>query len=52
MVVLSADDCVCTFVLFVVLMTCPAQGAIGGWVMLGLIFKWFPLCESSLSDTP
>ena len=29
----------------------PAQGAIG-WVMLGLVFKWFPLCEFSLDDTP
>ena len=29
----------------------PAQGAIGGWVMLGLVFKWFPLCEFSLFDT-
>ena len=31
--------------LFVVQMRCPAQGATGGWVMLGLVFKWFPLCE-------
>ena len=30
----------------------PAQGAIGGWVMLGLVFKWFPLWEFSLFDTP
>ena len=30
----------------------PAQGATGGWVMPGLIFKWFPLCEFSLFDTP
>ena len=30
----------------------PAQGATGGWVMLGLVFKWFPLCEFSLFDTP
>ena len=29
----------------------PAQGATGGWVMLGLVFKWFPLCEFSLFDT-
>ena len=27
-------------------------GATGGWVMLGLLFKWFPLCELSLFDTP
>ena len=47
MVILSADDWVCIFVLFVV-----AQGATGGWVMLALIFKWFPLCEFSLFDTP
>ena len=30
----------------------PAQGASGGWVMPGLAFKWFPLCEFSLFDTP
>ena len=24
-------------------MRCPAQGATGGWAMLGLVFKWFPL---------
>ena len=24
----------------------PAQGATGCWVMLGLVFKWFPLSES------
>ena len=29
----------------------PAQGATDGWVMLGLVFKWFPLCEFSLFDT-
>ena len=28
------------------------QGANGGWVILGLEFKWFPLCEFSLFDTP
>ena len=33
-------------------MRCPAQDATGGWVMPGLIFKWFPLCEFSLFDTP
>ena len=43
-IILSADDWVCIFVLFVVYMRHPAQGALGGWVMLGLIFKWFPLC--------
>ena len=32
-------------------MRCPAQGATGGWVILGLVFKWFPLCEFSLFDT-
>ena len=45
MVILSADDWLCIFVLFVVQMRRPAQGATGGWVMLGLLFKWFPLCE-------
>ena len=28
----------------------PAQGATGGWVMLSLVFKWFPFCEFSLVD--
>ena len=51
MVVLSADDWVCIFVLFVVSMRHPALGATGGWVMLGLVFKWFPLCEFSLFDS-
>ena len=52
MVILSADDWVCNFVLFVVSMRCPAHSATGGWVMLGLVFQRFPLCDSSLSDTP
>ena len=33
-------------------MRVPAQGAIGGWVMPGLVFQWFPLCKLSLFDTP
>ena len=41
-VILSADDWVCTFVLFVVWVRHSAQGATGGWVMPGLVFKWFP----------
>ena len=52
MVILSVDDCVCVFVLFVVWMRCPAQDATGGWVMPGLVFKWLALCEFSLFDTP
>ena len=52
MVILSADDWVGIFVLFVVWMRCPAQGATCGWMMLGLLFKWFPLCEFLLFDTP
>ena len=51
MVILSADDLVCVFVLFAVWMKHPAQGAAGGWVMPGLAFKSFPLCEFSLFDT-
>jgi len=31
-------------------MRLPAQGATSGWVMLGLEFKWFPLCAFSLFD--
>ena len=52
MVILSADDWICIFVLFVVCTRLPAQGANGGWVMPGLVFKRFPLCEFSLFDTP
>ena len=52
MVMLSADDWVCIFVLFVVQMGRPAQGTTRGWVMLGLAVKGFPLCEFSLFDTP
>ena len=51
MVLLSAVDWVCIFVLFVVWMRRPAQGASGAWVMPGLVFKWLPLCEFSLFDT-
>jgi len=47
-VVLSADYCG----LYFCLVCCLTQGAAGGWVMLGLVFKWFPLCELSLFDTP
>ena len=36
MVLLSADDLVCVFVLFVVQMRCPAQGVTGGLVVPGL----------------
>ena len=52
MVIGSADDWVCIFVLFVVCMRCPAQSATGSWMMPGLVFRWFPLCEFSLFDTP
>ena len=48
MVILSVDDWVCIFVLFVVWIMSPTQGATSGWVMLGLVFKRFPLCEFSL----
>jgi len=33
-------------------MRCPAQGATGGWVIPGLLSKWFPLCEFSLLVAP
>ena len=49
---MSADDWVCIFVLLAVQMRFPAQGTTGGWVMLGLVFKWFPLCDFPLFDTP
>ena len=52
MVILSVDDWVCIFVLFIFWMGHLAQGATRGWVMPGLVFKWFRLCEFSLYDTP
>ena len=52
MVILSAANSVCIFVLFVFWMRHHAQGATGGWVMPGLVFKWFPLCEFLLYDIP
>ena len=52
MVILSADDWVCGFALCVVQMRHPAQGAAGGWVMRGLVLRWFPSWGFSLLDTP
>ena len=46
MVILSTDDLVCIFVLFVVCMGRPAQGATGSWVMPGFVSSGF-LCVSS-----
>ena len=54
MVILSADDWVFIFALLLLLlfwMKCSAQ-YVTGWVVLGLVFKRFPLCEFSLFDTP
>ena len=51
MVILSAGDWVCIFFLFAVWMEHSAEGTTGDWVMLGLVFKWFPLWELSLFDT-
>jgi len=33
-------------------MMLPAQGAVGGCVMLALVFQWFPLHQFSLFDIP
>ena len=38
-VIFSADDWVCIFVLFVVWMKDCTQGSTGGWVLVGLVFK-------------
>ena len=47
MVILSVDDRVCVFLfIYLFLMRCPAQGATGVWVMLGLYASGF-LCVSS-----
>ena len=50
MVILSADTWACIFVCCLDEAFC--TGATGGWLMLGLVFKWFPLCEFSLFDAP
>ena len=42
MVNLSAGDWICIFVFWL------HQGATGSWMWLGLIFRWFCLCEFSL----
>ena len=52
LIILSADDWICIFVLFVVWMRWPVQGAAGSWVILGLIYKCLLLWEFSLFDTP
>ena len=52
MVILSADNWVCIFVLFVVWMRRPEEGATDSWVMLGLVDKWLPLPDFSLFDIP
>ena len=44
MAILSADDQVCIFVLFVIEKRLP-------WLMLSLAFTWFRLHEFSLFDT-
>ena len=40
------------FLLFVVWIRHPAQVAAGSCVMPGLVYKWLPLWEFSLTDTP
>ena len=51
-VILSADNWVCIFVLFVVWMRRPEEGATDSWVMLGLVDKCLPLPDFSLFDIP
>ena len=51
-VILSADNWVCIFVLFVVWMRHPEEGATDSWMMLGLIDKCLPLRDFSLFDIP
>ena len=48
----SADDQVYVFVLLVVWVRHPAQDAASSWVMLGLGYRWRPLWEFSLVNTP
>ena len=52
MVILSADCLVCIFVLLVVWIRPPAQDAAGSLVIPGLVYRWLPLWEFSLINTP
>ena len=47
---MSADGLYFCFVCCLDELSC--TGCYGGWVMPGLVVKWFPLCEFSLFDTP
>ena len=51
-VVLSADDWVCVFILFVVWVRHPAESPGGSWIMLVLAYRWRALWEFSLINTP
>ena len=51
-VVLSADDWVGVFMLFVVWVRHPAESPGGSWIMLVLAYRWMPLWEFSLINTP
>ena len=46
------ESCLLMVCLFVAWMRHPARGAAGSWVMPGLVYKWSPLWEFSLIDTP
>ena len=50
-IILSVDDWVYIFVLFFIRMKCPAHGAAGSWMMLGLVYKQLTLWETSPFDT-
>ena len=51
-VILSVDCLVCIFVLLVIWIGPPAQDAAGSWIMPGLAYRWLPLWEFSLINSP
>ena len=50
--ILSADDWIGVSVLRVIWVSCPVLGAASSWVVPGVGYRWRPLQEFSLIDTP
>ena len=51
-VILFAGDWACVFVLFVVWMSRPVLHSAGSWVLPVLVYRWRPLWEFLLINTP
>ena len=49
---LFADDWVCIFALLVIWVRCPALDTTDSCVRAGLVYRWRPLWEFSLINTP